>query len=294
MYALGSSDDDSDGGRWPLPPDWTAAVSRRTGLRYWVNRASGEQSRSHPGRRAGRRSKEDRLAQGAAVIRHVARSASSGAKRRMLHERELSRSRQGTSAASSTAFDSPVSSRVALSPRSFARDSAGGAEDPADGRPRLDPMMLKLRHANGKHRHHREISLEAGRLTVHEKKHWLPGMAPQQPETHTVTGVRQDSAAANPLGFTVLAAHGEQVTLVAKNSRQKQLWVDALEETARLHKLAGSRAVRHQASGWERLVRRVLRRAKRRDHARLQNQCRLRAQPSYLATLRLLSLCHCL
>ena len=32
------SEDDSNGGRWPLPPEWTAAVSRRTGQRYWVNR----------------------------------------------------------------------------------------------------------------------------------------------------------------------------------------------------------------------------------------------------------------
>lgn len=53
---------------------------------------------------------------------------------------------------------------------------------------------------------------------------------------------------------------------------QKNLWLDALDETVALHKLAGTRAVKHQAGGWERLTRRLLRRARRREHARLQNE----------------------
>lgn len=141
-------------------------------------------------------------------------------------------------------------------------------------RPRLDPTMMKLRHEDGQHRHHREFSLEAGRLSVHEKKHWCPGIDPHEHQTHTVVSVRPDSSAANPLGFTVITSSGEQLAIVAKSISQKQLWVDALQETALQHKLAGSRAVRHQASGWERLVRRLLRRARRRDYARLQNQYR--------------------
>ena len=37
---------------------------------------------------------------------------------------------------------------------------------------------------------------------------------------HTVMDVRPDSSAANPLGFTVFAASGEQLTIVAKNLNQ--------------------------------------------------------------------------
>ncbi len=283
----GSSDDDSDGGRWQLPPDWTAVVSRRTGLRYWVNRETGEQSRSHPGRRAGRHKNADRVAHGAAVIRNIASSASSEAKKRMLQDRALSRSRRGSfgdgsprqtsrrsRSRSPTVFDSLPTPNTALSPRAFSRGSAGRADDDVDMRPRLDPTTMKLRHEDGRHRQHREFSLDAGRLSVHEKKHWCPGKDPHKHQTHIVMSVRPDSSAANPLGFTVTTASGDKLTIVAKNISQKQLWVDALEETALQHKLAGSRAVRHHASGWERLVRRLLRRARRRDYARLQHQYR--------------------
>jgi hypothetical protein len=197
-HSHGSSDDDSDDGRWPLPPEWTAAVSRRTGLRYWANRETGEQSRSHPGRRAGRYNKEDRLAQGAAVLRGVAISASSGAKKQMLRDRDRSRRRStgggGGGGSRRNSFGSGGGSPLRSSPRrgsgtaaaaygsaydadnwEVAGDDYDYDEDEED-RPRLDPAEMKLRKGNGKHRHYREFSLEAGRLTVHEKKHWCPGV----------------------------------------------------------------------------------------------------------------------
>lgn len=38
-----------------------------------------------------------------------------------------------------------------------------------------------------------------------------------------------------------------------------QRWVDALQQTVEMHKLAGHRAVKHQAAGWERLTRKCKR-----------------------------------
>lgn len=98
------------------------------------------------------------------------------------------------------------------------------------------------------------------------------GKEPHGKQTHSVVGVDRDSQARNPLGLTVRTAAGESLQIVAKNGAQKQRWVDALHQTVEMHKLAGSRAVKHQATGWERLTRRLLRRDRRRDKARVYKE----------------------
>jgi hypothetical protein len=130
------------------------------------------------------------------VLRGVAISASSGAKKQMLRDRDRSRRRStgggGGGGSRRNSFGSGGGSPLRSSPRRGTAAAAYGSAYDADNweaagddydydedeedRPRLDPAEMKLRKGNGKHRHYREFSLEAGRLTVHEKKHWCPGV----------------------------------------------------------------------------------------------------------------------
>ena len=112
---------------------------------------------------------------------------------------------------------------------------------------RLDPpdaAVLKLRRANGKHKHRRWVHLERegdGVILVwaqhedgSEQWQWKTfGSVP--PKRRTVTGVREhmlppDHANAHALGLAVETMEGGDVLLVAESAEQRATWLSALRE----------------------------------------------------------------
>ena len=342
----GSSEDDSDGGRFPLPPGWTVAKSHRSGHRYWVNRGTGEQSRSHPGRRRGRERRRDRVALGAHRMheagfnrrRSPARARSHSPRTRRSPNRSefsvvvrrdpvYSLGIELSQHATVTAYNGPGAedAGVPLGAQLLAVDSIDFSgvplvEDPAEqaeelerrlemverrtaagdhvrlqlsqqggtaarSHRRLSPRRvvvrrlaggsdgmqeeMKLRHhdhwfrSDGAHRQRRRFGLDQvrGRLIIEQKQRCC--CARETRETHSVVEVQADSVATNPLGFTVHTAADRTIVIVATDQRQKDRWVQALRSASRMH----GHGVRALASGWEIFVRRLLRRARRREHA---------------------------
>ncbi len=114
------------------------------------------------------------------------------------------------------------------------------------------PVVLKLRRANGKHKHRRWAHLERQGADVilvwaqhedgSEQWQWKSfGSVP--PKRRTVTGVREDMlprdhANAHGLGFAVETAEGGDVLFVAESAEQRDTWLSALRE------VVGARALR--------------------------------------------------
>ena len=144
-----------------------------------------------------------------------------------------------------------------LSPRRVVvRRLAGGSDGMQE--------EMKLRHhdhwlrSDGAHRQRRRFGLDQvrGRLIIEQKQRCC---CARNRETHSVVEVQADSVATNPLGFTVHTAADRTIVIVANDQRQKDRWVQALRSASRTT-LSG----RALASGWEKLVRRLPRRARRR------------------------------
>ena len=114
--------------------------------------------------------------------------------------------------------------------------SAGAAESISQRLRLIGAVRLKLRHADGSHKHRRWFVWSVGadrslRVAWGKRRDGAEHFVWKQlsyaaPKQRTVTGVREESPATNPLGLTVEVSEGAAVVAVAEDEWARRFVLD--------------------------------------------------------------------